>query len=117
MEEDELRRSIIQPAEKAGLQYEKGLVDTILEELGNEPGSLPLLEHTLLELFEGRRGRWLTIDRYHEIGGVQGAIAKRAEAVYANLDARAAVGGPAGPAAASTAPGEGTEDTRGAGRR
>ena len=47
--------------------------------------ALPLLEHTLLELFEGRRGRWLTIDRYHEIGGVQGAIAKRAEAVYANF--------------------------------
>ena len=50
MEEEELRRSMLEPAEKAGLQYEKGLVDTILDELGSEPGSLPLLEHTLLEL-------------------------------------------------------------------
>ena len=111
MEEDDLRRSMIQPAEKSGLQYEKGLVDTILGDLGSEPGSLPLLEHTLLELFEGRRGRWLTIDRYHEIGGVQGAIAQRAETVFAHLT-------PEQQSAARrvllrlTQPGEGTEDTR-----
>ena len=53
----------------------------------------------------------MTIDRYREIGGVQGAIAQRAEAVYANLT-------PEQQAAARrmllrlTEPGEGTEDTR-----
>jgi hypothetical protein len=83
MEEPELRRAMVQPAEKVGLQFEKGLVDTIIEDLRGEPGSLPLLQHALLELFEGRRGRWLTIDRYREIGGVRGAIAKRAETVFA----------------------------------
>ena len=111
MEKDDVRRSMIQPAELAGLQYEKGLVDTILEAIGSEPGALPLLQHTLFELFQGRRGRWLTIDRYQEIGGVRGAIAQRAEAVYGNLTA-------AEQTAARrvllrlTEPGEGTEDTR-----
>ena len=111
MDETELRAAMIQPAEKVGLQFEKGLVDTILEDLGDEPGSLPLLQHTLLELFDGRRGRWLTIDRYRAIGGVKGAIASRAENVYDRLT-------PEQQATARrillrlTQPGEGTEDTR-----
>ena len=111
MDEAELRRAMLLPAEKVGLQFEKGLVDTILVDLGDEPGSLPLLQHTLLELFEGRRGRWLTTDRYQAIGRVQGAIASRAEKVFDRLT-------DVEKAAARrillrlTQPGEGTEDTR-----
>ena len=111
MDETELRQAMILPAEKVGLQFEKGLVDTIMADLGNEPGSLPLLQHTLLELFDGRRGRWLTIDRYVAIGRVKGAIAQRAEAVFNKLT-------PPQQAAARrillrlTQPGEGTDDTR-----
>ena len=111
MSEDELRRAMEGPAQAAGLHYEKGLVETILDDLGDEPGTLPLLQHTLLELWERRRGGWLTIDAYYEIGGVQGALARRADAVYARFTA-------AQQAAARrvllrlTQPGEGTEDTR-----
>ncbi len=111
MDETELRRAIDEPAELVGLQFEKGLVDRIVDDLGTEPGALPLLQHTLLELFDGRRDRWLTIDRYGAIGGVRGAIAQRAEAIYADLT-------PDQQAAARrillrlTEPGEGTEDTR-----
>jgi len=111
MEHDELRRAMVSPAERVGLQFEKGLVETILADLGTEPGALPLLQHTLFELFVGRRERWLTVDRYHAIGGVRGAIASRAEAVYSGLS-------PAQQAMARrllmrlTQPGEGTEDTR-----
>jgi hypothetical protein len=85
MERDELRRAIVEPARRVGLRYEEGLVDTILAELRGEAGALPLLQHTLLELWEGRQDGWLTEERYREIGGVQGAIAKRAETVYAAL--------------------------------
>jgi WD40 repeat protein len=111
MSEEEVRRALEGPAEVVGLHYEKGLVDTILADLGHEPGTLPLLQHTLLELWERRRGSWLTIDAYHQIGGVQGALAQRADAIYAGLT-------PAQQAAARrvllrlTQPGEGTEDTR-----
>ena len=85
MTRDELRRAIVEPARRAGLQYETGLVDTIVAEVGGESGALPLLEDTLLELWQGRAGGWLTLARYREIGGVRGAIAKRADAVYAAL--------------------------------
>ena len=60
MDRQDLRVAMLRPAEQVGIAYEKGLVDTILEDLGDAPGALPLLQHTLLELFDGRRGRWLT---------------------------------------------------------
>jgi conflict system STAND superfamily ATPase/CHAT domain-containing protein len=87
MTRDELRRAIVEPARRAGLQYEAGLVDTIMAEVGGESGALPLLEDTLLELWQGRAGGWLTLARYREIGGVRGAIAKRADSVYDGLSA------------------------------
>jgi WD40 repeat protein len=111
LDQDELREAIVQPAERVGLQYEKGLVDTILADLGTEPGTLPLLQHTLLQLWEGRSGLWLTTDRYRAIGGVRGAIAQRAEMIYGQFTVQQQ-------AAARrvllrlTQPGEGTEDTR-----
>jgi len=81
MSEEELHRAMEGPAQVVGLHYEKGLVETILSDLGDEPGTLPLLQHTLLELWERRRGGWLTTDAYHEIGGVKGALAQRADEI------------------------------------
>ena len=111
MTETELRESIEKPADLVGLEFEKGLVRTILEEVGDEPGSLPLLQHTLLELYDGRSGRWLTTDRYDAIGRVKHAIASRAESIYSAMS-------PEEQTAARrvllrlTQPGSGTEDTR-----
>jgi hypothetical protein len=111
MTEAELRQAIECPAQLVGIEFEKGLVETLLREIRAEPGALPLLQHTLLELWGRREGRRLTFDAYYEIGGVQGAIAHRAEAVYAGLDAarqsvarRVLLG--------LIQPGQGTEDTR-----
>ncbi|MBU1943921.1 MAG: hypothetical protein KKE36_09660, partial [Actinobacteria bacterium] len=44
-------------------------------------GVLPLLQHALLELFQRRNGNLLTLAAYNEIGGVQGALAHRANGV------------------------------------
>jgi len=107
----ELRRAVEGPAEVVGLNYEKGLVDTILEDLGDEPGALPLLQHTLWELWQRRRGQWLTFDAYREIGGVQGALAHRAEEVYAGFS-QAEQGIARRVLLRLTQPGEGTDDTR-----
>ena len=82
MSEEELRQAIEEPALLVGLELETGLVDTILDDVASEPGALPLLQHALLELWERRQGRWLTSEAYRNIGGVQGAIARRAEQVY-----------------------------------
>jgi WD40 repeat protein/energy-coupling factor transporter ATP-binding protein EcfA2 len=108
---DNLRQVIEEPAWHVGLELEQGLVGTILEDVENQPGALPLLEHALLELWERRRGMMLTLEAYRESGGVQGAIAKRADTIYAGFDAeqkkiarRIML--------RLTQPGEGTEDTR-----
>lgn len=111
MEQDGLRQAIEEPAWRVGLEFEQGLVPTILEDLANQPGALPLLEHALLELWERRRGRMLTLEAYRESGGVDGAIAARADAIWESL-------GEGEQAIVRhimlrlTQPGDGTEDTR-----
>ncbi|HKR00796.1 MAG TPA: TIR domain-containing protein, partial [Pyrinomonadaceae bacterium] len=111
MGEENLRQAIEEPAWHVGLEFEQGLVETILDDVENQPGALPLLEHALLELWERRRGILLTLEAYRESGGVQGAIAKRADAIYTSFDpeqqriARRIM-------LRLTQPGEGTEDTR-----
>jgi WD40 repeat protein len=87
MSQDELRRAIEEPAKRGDWEFEDGLVDLLLREVGEEPGALPLLSHALLETWKRRRGRKMTFRGYEESGGVRGAIAKTADAVYKQLDA------------------------------
>ncbi len=82
MSEDELRRAIEEPAKRGGWELEPGLVDVLLQDVGSEPGALPLLSHALLETWQRRRGRTLTLAGYAAAGRVQGAIAKTADALY-----------------------------------
>jgi serine/threonine protein kinase len=106
-----LRLAVEGPADLAGARFEEGLVDTILGDTRTEPGALPLLEHALLELWERRAGSVLSLEGYRASGGVAGAIAARAEAVYAAFPpARQAVCRRVMLRLAQ--PGEGTEDTR-----
>ena len=83
---DEVERAVAGPAQRLGLRLEKGLVSTIIREAGNQPGTLPLLQHALSELFERRDGRMLTNKAYQEIGGVLGALGRSAEAIFSGLD-------------------------------
>ena len=88
MSQSELRRAIEEPASHSGLEFEPGLVDLLLRDVGAsgdqspEPGALPLLSHALLETWRRRDGKLLTFSGYTEAGGVQGAIAKTAESVF-----------------------------------
>ncbi|HET7090119.1 MAG TPA: BMP family ABC transporter substrate-binding protein [Anaerolineae bacterium] len=82
MSAEELRRAIEEPARRGGWEFEPGLVDLFLREVGDEPGALPLLSHALLETWQRRRGRTMTLKGYAESGGVRGAIAKTAETVF-----------------------------------
>jgi hypothetical protein len=82
MSREELFRAIVHPLALENWQIQKGLVDVILDDVEGEPGALPLLSHALLETWRRRRGRTLTLSGYKESGGVRGAIAKTAEAVF-----------------------------------
>jgi WD40 repeat protein len=87
MTPDQLRRSIEDPARKVGVIYEEGLVETILEDVRAQPGSLPLLQYALKELFERKVGRRMTYEAYEQIGGVKGALASRAENLFSEMSA------------------------------
>ena len=82
MTREELRLAIEEPARQVGLTFEAGLVELILEQTGDEPGHLPLLEFVLRQLWEHRRDGALHHDAYQAIGQLEGAIAKKAESVY-----------------------------------
>ncbi|MGP0065190.1 MAG: CHAT domain-containing protein [Isosphaeraceae bacterium] len=82
---EELRGAMLHQAKEAGLRFETGLVGTILDDLDGEPGSMPLLQHALRELWKRRHGRWLRGEEYQAIGRVQGAVARTAEEVYNSL--------------------------------
>ncbi len=103
----ELRESITRPAELAGVTLEPGLVPLLLRDAGlrDEPGTalhgtargtgigahetpsgaLPLVSHALLATWQRRTDSALTVDGYERAGGIQGAIARTAENVFARL--------------------------------
>ncbi len=81
MGRDQLRAVIEGPLPKA-VTYEAGLVERILGDVGEEPGSLPLLEFALTLLWERQDRGKLTHAGYGQLGGVGGALASYAERVY-----------------------------------
>lgn len=84
MNDEEVRRAIEEPAQRGRWEFETGLVDLLLHDVGHEPGALPLLSHALLETWQRRRGPMLTLSGYASSGGVHGAIAETAETVFAD---------------------------------
>ncbi|MEO3853352.1 BTAD domain-containing putative transcriptional regulator [Acrocarpospora sp. B8E8] len=85
MTKDELAEAIQAPAGQVGLTLEDGLAEALLAEVHDQPGSLPLLSTALLDLWERREGRTLTLAAYQRSGGVRGAIERMAERAYASL--------------------------------
>ncbi|MCB1821006.1 MAG: SUMF1/EgtB/PvdO family nonheme iron enzyme, partial [Candidatus Competibacteraceae bacterium] len=74
------------PAAKAGLEFEEGLVERILEDTGTGAGALALLAFALHELYESRAGDGrLAHQAYERFRGVQHAISQRAEKTFQDL--------------------------------
>ncbi|WP_324613706.1 formylglycine-generating enzyme family protein [Streptomyces sp. WM6349] len=81
----ELRSAIVEPARARQLALDDGLVERILDDVGNTPGNLPLLEFALTLLWERQSNGRLTHAAYEMAGEVAGAVATRAEEVYGGL--------------------------------
>ncbi|MBV8556855.1 MAG: SUMF1/EgtB/PvdO family nonheme iron enzyme, partial [Planctomycetaceae bacterium] len=114
MTRDERRSAIEGPARRVRLEFEPGLVDRLLDDVGDEPGDLPLLEFALTELWERREGRRLTNAAYEALGRVAGAIGQHADAVFARLTREQQAAAPRlfGRLVRLTAAGEEGADTR-----
>jgi len=79
-----------QPAEIAGLEFEREsetgetLDHFILRDFQSETAALPLLELVLAELYDARKEDYLlTFEAYRQLGGLSGALARRADEALA----------------------------------
>lgn len=85
---EDLRRIVMEPARRAGYQFEDPTqVDEMIAAIADRPGGLALLAFTALAWWERReqKRRILPARAYRDIGGVAGALASHAEALYAAL--------------------------------
>ena len=92
----DLAQMVRQPARLAALQFEtdatsgQPLDERLLDDAANFPENLPLLEFVLDELYKNRTpDRVLTHAAYDALGGLEGAIAKKANDVWTSLGAAA----------------------------
>jgi DNA-binding SARP family transcriptional activator len=85
LSEASLREAIIEPAGRAGLRLEPGLVELVVRDAGDRAATLPHLSHALRETWIRREGSTLTVEGYRTSGGIAGAIAQSAEEVVATL--------------------------------
>jgi len=81
----ELREAITGPAVAVGLKFEEGVVDALVHDILGEPAGLPLLQFTLLKLWERRERNRVTWEAYRRLGGGRLALANSADEFYDNL--------------------------------
>jgi predicted oxidoreductase (fatty acid repression mutant protein) len=82
---DALREAISGPANDVGVAVESELIERLLADAASEPGILPLLQETMVELWGARTKQTLTLADYKALGdsersGLAVALARRADA-------------------------------------
>lgn len=82
MDRDELIEVIERPLSGTFVTFEPGLTTQILDDVGKEPGNLPLLEFALESLWQEQADGKLTFAVYEKIGKVEGALTKQADAAF-----------------------------------
>jgi WD40 repeat protein len=85
---EEIQEAIEKPAEFVGLGIEGSLKQQLIVDVEDYPGSLPLLQYTLTELWQEARKqgeRFLRLATYQGLGGIEGTLEKRADVVYESL--------------------------------
>ncbi|MEX1027230.1 MAG: NACHT and WD repeat domain-containing protein [Candidatus Paceibacterota bacterium] len=88
------RDAIVEPARLFGGDVEPALVNRILNEIGNDPDQLPLMQHALMRSWRHRekeRGRPVTIQLadYEKLGGLKEALSRHADDVLKSLSSDA----------------------------
>jgi len=81
-----IEAAAIGPAQRVGVGFAPDLLAQLVSDMTDQPGSLPLFQYTLTELFDERNESVMSLDAYERIGGLTGALSRRADAVYESLD-------------------------------
>ena len=101
LDEKGLKQAIVRPAEEVEVYVDPVLVERLVVDAKGEPGILPLIQETLVLLWEKLERRFLPLQAYELLvlprpaygptpsqprTGLQIAISRRADAAYANLE-------------------------------
>ncbi len=90
MQPEELVSAIAQPALQVGLRIDPELVAQIINDMKGEPGSLPLMQFALKDLFDSQQAQGNLIDLnlkdYLERGGIRKALERHADNSFNRLD-------------------------------
>jgi len=93
MTREELRFAITGPVAVGGATIAPRLVSRLLNDVGDDPDQLPILQHALMRMWERWRpyhfpGEALDLVHYEEIGTLSDALSRHAEEAFAELDDR-----------------------------
>ena len=88
---DQIRSCIEGPIKVGGGQISFSLVQELLNSLGSEQDQLPVLQHALMRTFDHWRsdesaGEALELNHYLDVGGMEEALSRHADEVFAGLD-------------------------------
>jgi tetratricopeptide (TPR) repeat protein len=96
---EQLRSAIEEPAGVFGGKIAPTLVNRLLNDAGNNPDQLPVLQHALMRMWtmasaehsatgevDGGQSVTLTMDHYDRIGGLDTALSQHADEAYNELD-------------------------------
>ena len=91
MTRDELRLAITGPVAVGGATIAPRLVSRLLNDVGDDPDQLPILQHALMRTWERWRmdhepGEPLDLRHYEAIGTMHTALSRHAEEAFAELD-------------------------------
>lgn len=82
----ERRRAIEEPAKKGGKSISPAVTQRLLNDVGEDPDQLPVLQHILMRMWREAPGRdEITLDEYDAVGGFADAISRHADQVYEGL--------------------------------
>lgn len=90
MTRDQRREAITGPVAVGGAEITPRLVNRLLNEVGDNPDQLPLLQHALMRMWqqwekEGETRAPLDLPHYESIGGLSEAISRHADEAYDEL--------------------------------
>ena len=87
---EQLRQAIVSPAAVFGAKIEPPLVHRLLNEVGDNPDHLPMLQHALMRTWQHwranrRNGEMIGLSHYEGIGGITNALSQHADEAYNEL--------------------------------
>ncbi|MEP0807259.1 MAG: PD40 domain-containing protein [Chloroflexota bacterium] len=89
MQPDELVSAIAQPALRVGLCIDPDLIAQIINDMEGEPGTLPLMQFALKDLFDAEqaKGRMIALTReaYLQRGGIHKSLERHADDAFSKL--------------------------------